>query len=89
MPAVQTTTEPTIHLQAIGTCRAKYARDIVAGDVLVWNYGMRSLVMGVREVSKCYIEITGRSEGASDSTWTRRLKKDRAVGYSQRPWGDK
>lgn len=77
--------EHTIHLQAIGRVRAKPASEIAVGDVLVWNFGMRTLVEGVREVSKCYLEVAELSEESGGRT-TRRMKRDRLVGLSRLPW---
>lgn len=82
---MSTATTPTLHLQSIGKVRAKLASEIAAGDVLVWNFGMRTLVLGVRELSKCYLEVTELSEESGNTT-QRRMKKDRLVGLSSIPW---
>lgn len=82
---MSTATTPTIHLQSIGKVRAKQASEIVKGDVLVWNFGMRTLVLEVREISKCFLEVDELSEESGNTT-TRRMKKDRLVGLSSLPW---
>ena len=53
----------TVQLQGIGKKPGKAARDIKPGDVLIWNYGFKSLVIDV-------------SSSASGKTITATLKED-------------
>ena len=76
----------SIHLQGIGQQIAKPAETIAVGDVLVWNYGCLSTVAAVRNVSPKFIEIDTTSDGKQ---YTRRLKKDRLVGWSPRLTADR
>lgn len=85
MATTTNTATPTIHLQAIGSVRAKPAAELRVGDITIWNYGLRARVEAVREVSKCYVEADLLSE-ESGTVNARRMKKDRLVGYSTRPW---
>ena len=79
----------TIHLQAIGQHPAKLVSEVKAGDVRVWNFGLRGLVTAVRPASKMFVEVdtttvcrvTGKS-----STWTQRMKLAKLVGFSSQPW---
>ena len=90
MPATQTA--PTSrHLQSVGQVSAKPASMFIAGDVMVWNFGCRSLVLSVREVSACYLEFTLQSERGSFAgplTSVRKIKKERAVCFSSSPWSE-
>jgi hypothetical protein len=72
-----------VHLQFVGDLPGTPARDLEAGDKLMWNGGDVYVVLSVREVSAQFIEIT--ETAASGSKWEdgkeypRRLKKDRLV----------
>ena len=83
--AAAAATTPAIHLQAVGSGRAKRADELQVGDITIWNFGLRARVEAVREVSKCYVEADLRSE-ESGNVNARRMKKDRLVGFSTRPW---
>ena len=83
--AAAAATTPSIHLQAVGSVRAKRADELQVGDITIWNFGLRARVEAVREVSKCYVEADLRSE-ESGNVNARRMKKDRLVGFSTRPW---
>ena len=83
--AVAPASAPSIHLQAVGSVRAKRADELQVGDITIWNFGLRARVEAVREVSKCYVEADLRSE-ESGNVNARRMKKDRLVGFSTRPW---
>ena len=76
----------SIHLQGIGQQIAKPAETIAVGDVLVWNYGCLSTGAAVRNVSPKFIEIDTTADGKQ---YTRRLKKDRLVGWSPRLTADR
>ncbi len=41
-----------IHLQGIGKHRAKFARDLVVGDTIVYNYGETGKVVSVHQKGK-------------------------------------
>ena len=38
-----------IHLQGIGEKPAKPAKEIKVGDVLIWNFGVKSIVKSITE----------------------------------------
>ena len=75
-----TDSKPAIHLQRIGLHIAKPAGEIQVGDILVWNYWSTSSVVSVREISKCFVEVSSRSENGI--VYPRRMKKDRLVAWS-------
>jgi len=66
-------------LQGLGHALGKKAEDIKIGDVLVWNYGATSKVIGfVKETAKFItVEIECKS-----GVFERRLKKDRIVAIA-------
>lgn len=41
-----------IHLQGIGKHRAKFARELVVGDIIVYNYGQTAKVVSVHQKGK-------------------------------------
>lgn len=47
-----------IHLQGVGAVRGKEAKDIRAGDVIMWNYGYTSLVLDNPTLSKSGKSVT-------------------------------
>jgi len=76
---------PSIHLIEIGAVDAKLGRDVQVGDVLLWNYGFESEVVKVDDVSPSYVLVTMKENDVwkkpTGGTVTRKLKKDRLVGY--------
>ena len=91
-PAATASVVPTIHLQVVGQHRAKLVSEVQVGDVLVWNYGTRSLVTAMRPMSKCFVEIDETYIDRMTNlprTWTRRMKLARLVAFSSQPWTDR
>lgn len=77
-------TEETIQLQSVGRVPAKLAVNVKVGDTLMWNFGVTSEVVAVRNVSACFVEVTEKwkREGYGGPSETKRkLKKTRLVGY--------
>lgn len=69
----------TIHLQGIGKSSAKPAQELQPGEVVIWNYGWKSTVISIREVSPSYLMVTLRSH-YDQKEYQRRMKKIRLVG---------
>ena len=67
----------TIHLQGIGERPAKPASQIRVGDVLIWNYGEKSIVKSITETK------SGKSinilEDYDGKIYKRRLLKNTLV----------
>ena len=65
-----------VWLQRIGFCPAVQAKDLVIGDVLVWNYGATSTITRfIKDTPKSrFLEVK-----ASGKLYTRRLRKDTYV----------
>lgn len=72
-------TTGTTHLQGIGRVQAKPAREIKIGDVLVWNYGYTSRVLGI-EPSKTGKTLVVKIE-QNGRLYERKMKADRLVAY--------
>jgi hypothetical protein len=76
---------PTIHLIEIGQVDAKLGSEVKVGDVLLWNYGFESEVVKVDDHSPSFVLVTMKENDAwrkpTGGTVTRKLKKDRLVGY--------
>ena len=67
----------TIQLQGIGTVSAKPAAELQIGDITIWNFGHKAVVLGkVKETAAFVTLLIEEKEG----TFTRRLKKTRLVG---------
>lgn len=66
-----------IHLQGIGKHYAIMVCQLMVGDTLVWNYGAKSKVIAIDNLSKCYIKITTMDE--KGNVYERRMKRDRLV----------
>lgn len=71
------TTTKRIHLQGIGLCEAKPASEFLIGQKMLWNYGAKSIITGVKNETKSYITYIIADERGL--TWDRRLKKTRLV----------
>lgn len=70
-----------IQLQGLGRFQAKTAKEIKVGkDYFMWNNGYTSKpVEIIKETSKTIVFKTVTEDGRE---WTRRLFKDRLVGYT-------
>ena len=70
-----------IHLQGIGEKPAKPAREIKIGDVLIWNFGEKSIVKSITETK------SGKSvnlmEDDNGKIYKRRLSKNTLVAYEE------
>jgi hypothetical protein len=84
----------TVQLVGIGRCRAKAASEIAPGDLIIYNYGQRGLVVTIQQVTPKTLAITTRyapmSSGRSmpqddDPTWTKRYRASTLVAYIERP----
>jgi len=69
----------TIQLQEIGTVTAKPAQDFKIGDVMIWNFGGTTKVVGI--VGETAKFITFKIADAHN-VYIRRLKKVRLVGVA-------
>lgn len=70
-----------IHLQGIGKQTAIEAGEIKPGMVLVWNYGIKSLVVEIaKETAKSLVIRTRSNNG---KIYDRRLLKSRLVGIAE------
>lgn len=75
-------TEHTTRLQGIGLVQGKPARDLKEGDIIYWNYGIRSKVLAIVKETEHFIDfaLTGNLDTEKrKESYTRRLKKDRIV----------
>lgn len=81
----------SLHLQRVGETDALLTEQLWVGAVVVWNFGSVSMVVGMKQTSKCFYEVTTRSLSWDSATkqwaftgetYTRRMKIGRAVGYS-------
>ena len=70
-----------IHLQGIGEKPAKPAKEIKVGDVLIWNFGEKSIVKSITETK------SGKSvnlmEDDNGKIYKRRLSKNTLVAYEE------
>lgn len=66
-----------IQLHYVGWVPAVEASELKPGDTLMWNFGARSEVVKIEDISRCYLlvhELCGDGK-----TYKRRMKKDRLV----------
>jgi len=69
-----------IHLQGIGLVKSKKVEDVKIGDILLWNYGSESPVVGFgKETAKMKELIIVSSEDGQ--TYIRKMKKEREVAF--------
>lgn len=72
-----------IQLQGIGKRTATEAKNIKVGDVLIWNFGATSQVIGI-EFSKTGKTLTIQTISGSDGKqYERRLGAERLVAIQQ------
>lgn len=70
-------TTSTIHLQGYGRAAAKKGSEFKIGEKMLWNYGSKSLITGIKkETKKFIIFLLKCSDGI---IYERRIKKDRLV----------
>lgn len=69
----------TLHLQGIGKRPAKRVKDLEIGDVIVWNYGYKSIFRGIVKETKT--QIIARLWNTEDlKYYERRMNKEKLVG---------
>ena len=68
-----------IHLQGIGSNPAKAVKDLQEGDIIVWNFGYKSLVMRLipSDSGKTYMAVLLALDSGKVSN--RRMGADRLV----------
>ena len=56
---MNTNTFPTVTLIGYGLAPAKPAQDLIAGDIIIWNYGYKSTVVSVapRGRTQLWVEV--------------------------------
>lgn len=71
----------TIQLQSIGKVAAIEVIELVKGDVVIWNFGSKTEVLGFNEdkETNCFKVVVFKNED-TNGTHERRMKKDRLVG---------
>jgi hypothetical protein len=66
-----------IHLQGIGKVPAKRADEFTAGEMMLWNFGEKSMFAGrVKETAKMITILELNSDGKE---FTRKCKKSRLI----------
>lgn len=73
-------TLPAVRIQAVGLCNALRTDQLERGDVVVWNYGTTSEVIGIRKVTECFFEVTFSDGGTK--THARRFRSSRLVAVT-------
>ena len=74
-------TEGKVRIQSVGWVPGKPAGDLVPGDVLIWNFGGTTKVLGmVKETPK---QITWELESEDGTTHLRKFGKSRLVGMAR------
>ena len=68
-----------IHLQGYGKQHAKPAGDIKVGDVIMWNFGETSEVLGIERETEKQIIVSLKNERGF--VGIRRMTKNRLVAY--------
>jgi hypothetical protein len=68
--------KPTVHLQYCGRHTAKPAGDLVVGDVMVWNYGMTSVVVSITPKGAQSLTVV---ESVDGKEYSRVMRKTRLV----------
>lgn len=71
-------------LQDVGLTYGKRCEDLELGDVVVWNFGYRSLVIDLQPCGKTMRHVTYSSLDGKPSVDTRRHKKSFVLGFSPR-----
>jgi len=66
----------TIRLQYYGMAKAQKAEDFVIGDMMMWNFGAKSIVTGVESETQHFITFI-LDEGGKK--YSRKMKRDRLV----------
>ena len=69
-------------LIGVGQVPAIFVEQLKIGDVVVWNYGSTSKVVGIKEITKKTVEITFEWEDEFDGhteTSTRRMRKNSLI----------
>ena len=74
----------TIHLQEIGQVAAKPAKDFAIGEFSVWNAGYTSELIAV--TPKGRTQLTWQTRSKDGKIWTRVVKADRLVAFTNRHW---
>jgi hypothetical protein len=78
MTTIQTN-PPTVHLQGIGRVRAKAAGELVAGDVIVFNYGYAYTVVKVEQGRGSLLNVHARDE--KGKVWEINKRASTLMGY--------
>ncbi len=60
-PQVDAKGQACIHLQGVGLFAAKPASELQVGDIMVWNYGSKSVVQTIRTQGRS-VYITQKTE---------------------------
>lgn len=68
----------TLHLQGIGKHPAKRVKDLEIGDVIVWNYGYKSIFRGIVKETKT--QIIAKLFNEESRYHERRMSKEKLVG---------
>lgn len=66
----------TIHLQGIGKRKAKHAKDLQIGEIILWNYGETSVFKGFSKITDKQVIIITEVNG---NNYERRLSKNRMI----------
>lgn len=78
----KTNTNQTIQLIGIGRVRATTAETLTIGDIIMWNYGYRYTVDGIKPRGKTELTITERNI-ETGLTYQRNVKRTRLIGVAQ------
>ena len=71
--------EMMIRLQSHGYEKAKLAKDVKVGDILIWNGGHTSKVLSIVKETKSQIVLCNESD--TGTVHERRLGKERLIAY--------
>lgn len=66
----------TIHLQGIGKRKAKPAKDLQIGEIIIWNYGKTSVFKGFSKITDKQVVIVTEVNG---NNYERKLSKNSLI----------
>lgn len=66
-----------IWLQSFGWAPAKPAKEFAVGELMLWNFGITSEVLEIKDTSKQFLTFTVKCRDGKN--YTQRMKKDRLV----------
>lgn len=73
--------QQSIHLIGIGRVAATTADDLRVGDVTIWNYGYREVVVAIEPKGAQSLTVTIRSRDGKD--YQRTMRRTRLVGIAR------